>query len=118
MTTTDRLGRTGWGMRRVLGFLTIAVAVVGLPASPAAAAPPSSFVFSGGGFGHGVGMSQYGAYGQALEGRSATQILQHYYTGTAVTAANDLLDLRVNLLHTAPSGSVLVRGESVGTGGG
>jgi hypothetical protein len=38
----------------------------------------------GGGWGHGVGLSQYGAYGQALDGRNATQILQHYYTGTSL----------------------------------
>jgi stage II sporulation protein D len=49
--------------------------------------PPSSygeavFVVSGRGYGHGVGMSQYGAYGQAAAGRTYDQILGHYYTGT------------------------------------
>ena len=39
----------------------------------------------GGGWGHGVGMSQYGAYAQAQAGRSASEILQHYYPGTQVT---------------------------------
>jgi stage II sporulation protein D len=31
-----------------------------------------------------VGMSQYGAYGQALAGRTYDQILAHYYTGTEI----------------------------------
>lgn len=34
------------------------------------------------GYGHGVGMSQYGAYGMALSGYSYDKILSHYYTGT------------------------------------
>ena len=34
------------------------------------------------GFGHGVGMSQYGAQGMASEGYSYQEILQHYYQGT------------------------------------
>jgi len=36
----------------------------------------------GRGFGHGVGMSQWGAYAMALQGRSYQQILSHYYRGT------------------------------------
>jgi stage II sporulation protein D len=34
------------------------------------------------GYGHGVGMSQYGAQGMALEGYSYQEILAHYYVGT------------------------------------
>ena len=37
--------------------------------------------FTGRGFGHGVGMSQWGAYGMAKDGASAEEIIQHYYTG-------------------------------------
>jgi len=37
---------------------------------------------SGGGFGHGVGMSQYGAYGLSLQGYSYEQIIRHYYPDT------------------------------------
>ena len=40
--------------------------------------------FTSSGSGHGVGMSQYGADGMAKEGYSYREILQHYYTGTAV----------------------------------
>jgi len=45
------------------------------------------FVVSGRGYGHGVGMSQYGAYGQALAGRTYDEILAHYYTGTQLGKA-------------------------------
>ena len=37
--------------------------------------------FSGRGFGHGVGMSQWGAYGMAEDGKSAEEIVHHYFTG-------------------------------------
>ncbi len=42
------------------------------------------FVLTGGGWGHGVGMSQWGAYGQAVQGRSFEQILATYYPGTVL----------------------------------
>lgn len=38
--------------------------------------------FSGGGYGHGVGMSQYGAYGLSLLGKSYREIIEHFYPGT------------------------------------
>jgi stage II sporulation protein D len=41
----------------------------------------NDWVFNGRGFGHGIGMGQWGAYNQALQGRSYQQILQFYYTG-------------------------------------
>ena len=47
---------------------------------------PARFVFSGKGFGHGVGMSQWGAQGMALKGSSYAEILAHYYTGTALSS--------------------------------
>ncbi len=54
------------------------------------AAPAGSgalFLFSGHGFGHGVGMSQYGAYGFAQHGWTYDQILAHYYPGTTLGPA-------------------------------
>lgn len=42
------------------------------------------------GFGHGVGMSQWGANGMAQEGRKAEDIIRHYYTGTKVEQASKL----------------------------
>ena len=47
---------------------------------------PARFVFDGKGFGHGVGMSQWGAQGMAQAGASAEQILTHYYQGIAITS--------------------------------
>jgi stage II sporulation protein D len=41
-----------------------------------------AFVIAGHGWGHGVGMSQWGAYGLALHGWSYRQILAHYYPDT------------------------------------
>ena len=41
-------------------------------------------VFTSNGYGHGVGMSQYGANGMAKKGSTYEEILSHYYTGTKV----------------------------------
>jgi stage II sporulation protein D len=58
-----------------------------LAAALIAAAPASAadrLTVRGGGWGHGIGMSQYGAYGFAKHGRDYRQILGHYYTGTTI----------------------------------
>lgn len=44
--------------------------------------PPGSYLISGRGFGHGVGMSQWGARGMALQGFKYPNILSHYYKST------------------------------------
>lgn len=46
---------------------------------------PGNFVFIGRGYGHGVGMSQWGVYDLAKLGYSYTDILDAYYTGTAIS---------------------------------
>ncbi|HYH81757.1 MAG TPA: SpoIID/LytB domain-containing protein [Longimicrobium sp.] len=43
------------------------------------------FVVYGGGFGHGVGLSQTGAVGMAEKGRTYEEILKHYYQGIELT---------------------------------
>jgi stage II sporulation protein D len=43
-----------------------------------------SWIVNGRGFGHGVGMSQYGAYGFATHGKGHRFILRHYYRGTSL----------------------------------
>ncbi|HEY3247345.1 MAG TPA: SpoIID/LytB domain-containing protein [bacterium] len=48
------------------------------------AGDPPIAEFSGRGNGHGVGMSQWGARGQALLGRSYLEILRYYYTGVTL----------------------------------
>ncbi|HUG83334.1 MAG TPA: cell wall-binding repeat-containing protein [Euzebya sp.] len=50
-------------------------------------APDGDFVFVGGGWGHGAGMSQYGAQGAGRLGCTAEQILTTYFTGTNVASA-------------------------------
>jgi SpoIID/LytB domain protein len=45
------------------------------------------FVISGRGWGHGVGMSQWGAHGFARRGTSYDRILAHYYRGTTIEKA-------------------------------
>jgi stage II sporulation protein D len=42
------------------------------------------FVFNGRGWGHGVGLSQWGAMAMAREGWTAERILAHYYPGTTI----------------------------------
>lgn len=41
------------------------------------------------GYGHGVGMSQYGANGMAKEGKGYTDIVAHYYKGIEIKTLND-----------------------------
>ena len=67
-------------MRAVAVGVSILAALV--LAGPASAA--STLFIRGGGNGHGIGLSQYGAYGYALHGRSYRWILRHYYRGTAL----------------------------------
>ncbi len=45
----------------------------------------ASFIFTGRGWGHGVGMCQFGAYGLAKQGLNVEQILKTYYTGIELT---------------------------------
>jgi stage II sporulation protein D len=56
--------------------------------APQAAAPkPGAFFISGRGWGHGVGLSQWGAYGFAQRGTGYERILAHYYRGTTLGRA-------------------------------
>jgi stage II sporulation protein D len=68
-------------------------------AAPAQAAV--NWVVHGRGFGHGVGMSAYGAYGYALHGKSYQFILGHYFTGTTIGTLPGPRVVRV-LLDIAP----------------
>ncbi|HUU62248.1 MAG TPA: SpoIID/LytB domain-containing protein, partial [Acidimicrobiia bacterium] len=55
------------------------------------AAADVTFTFQGGGWGHVVGLSQYGAYGMAREGYSWEEILTHYFTGASPGDADPAL---------------------------
>ncbi|MEE2757655.1 MAG: SpoIID/LytB domain-containing protein [Myxococcota bacterium] len=48
---------------------------------------PLQWVFTGGGFGHGVGMCQHGAMGMATSGHDVSDILKHYYPGSELRKA-------------------------------
>jgi SpoIID/LytB domain protein len=67
------------------GLATLAFSVGAAPAARAAAT--QTLVITGAGDGHGVGMSQDGAYGYARHGWSSQAILAHYYTGTTIGQA-------------------------------
>jgi SpoIID/LytB domain protein len=111
MLRTNRLGP----------LLALIAALAGL----AAAAPPRAgaavtWVVNGRGFGHGVGMSAYGAYGYALHGKGYKFILGHYYEGTSVGTIQGEPVVRV-LLETsradvAFSGATLACGRAVQPG--
>ncbi|MFP7298635.1 stage II sporulation protein D [Neobacillus niacini] len=51
----------------------------------------NSIVITTRGFGHGVGMSQYGANGMAADGKDYQEIVKHYYQGVEVTSADTML---------------------------
>jgi stage II sporulation protein D len=53
-----------------------------------------SFIFSGKGWGHGVGLCQVGSYGMALRGRTFEEILGHYYTGASLASSGAIVDTR------------------------
>ncbi|TCC35569.1 SpoIID/LytB domain-containing protein [Kribbella speibonae] len=59
-----------------------------------AAAPDTTI--NGRGFGHGRGLSQYGAQGAALAGKPAKQILDFYYPGTTTGKATGSIRVRVS----------------------
>jgi stage II sporulation protein D len=82
-----------------------------LPPAPAkpAAVTVTTFIFSGRGWGHAVGMSQYGALGFANEGWTYDRILSHFYAGTELGPA---AVARVRVLVAESRPSVKVRSAS------
>jgi stage II sporulation protein D len=95
-------------MRSRLLSIPLAVACL-LTLAPTASAAVS-WVVHGRGFGHGVGMSAYGAYGFALHGKNYGFILGHYYTGTTIEPIEKTRVVRV-LLGTS-SGDVEFSGAT------
>jgi SpoIID/LytB domain protein len=66
---------------------------VATPAGPIALG--DTVTFHGRGYGHGVGLSQYGARGRAREGEDAPTILAHYYQGATLTGIDPATRIRV-----------------------
>ena len=81
-----------------------------------AAAPRLQWVAIGHGFGHGIGMSQWGAFAMARRGEGFEQILQHYYRGTqlrpysSLAALAPLLQPRLSLGPITPRPLALTLG--------
>ena len=68
--------------RLAITLIAAAAVAVALPAVGQA-----KWVVPGKAYGHGVGMSQWGAFGFAKHGRSYREILKHYYTGVRIGRA-------------------------------
>ena len=98
--------------------IALLTALIALLAAPSAGAA-TRHVVSGAGFGHGIGMSQYGAYGYAQKGVGYVKILKHYYKGTQIGRAPSE-PVRVLLQASDPyvrfSGASRVGGKKIGRG--
>jgi stage II sporulation protein D len=92
-----------------LAALAAAIAsATGAPTPLAASSTPASFLLTGGGWGHGVGMSQWGAYGQAKEGRAYDEILRSYYTGVELAPVPESVPKTLRVLVGDALGTVAV----------
>jgi stage II sporulation protein D len=78
------------------------VAAVAALLAPASAQGSTVFTLVGHGWGHGIGMSQYGALGYAEHGFGYKQILRHYFTGTRIAPLSRSVTERV-LLSSGPA---------------
>jgi stage II sporulation protein D len=83
--------------RAILVVLVLATLPSGLAVARDAEPPQAqaTTTISGRGFGHGRGMSQYGAQGAAIAGKNLKQILDFYYPGTAVGKATGNVRIRL-----------------------
>lgn len=108
---------TGTNGGDTVNALTSYARVNASPGSPLdPCGPPTSFTVTGAGFGHGVGMSQWGAYGMANEGADASTIVTHYFAGSSVQPVQDDMNIRVNLLYQVSNAKF--RTEALEAGGG
>ena len=101
-------------MHRTLVLVSILL-LVGAPAATARVDAPApggagaaTFVVTGHGWGHGVGLSQYGAYGYAQKGVGYAKIVTHYFPGTTLGAAPLS---RVRVLLTSGVASLKISSE-------
>jgi len=97
--------------KTILFTATLVVALL----APGVAHAARTVTITGGGWGHGIGMSQYGAYGRAQNGRSAPEIIRHYYTGVDV-GARKMPRVRVGLLQGRESISLTNSSFAGGSG--
>jgi len=97
--------------------VVLGVAELEVADAPMAAAQSGPFTVSGWGFGHGVGMSQYGAKGRADAGRTAGDILAFYYPGTTIETL-PIANPRVKLADATQTTVSQIGGTLTGTVGG
>src|SRR5881392_2309879 len=98
-------------MRRTLVLVSVLLFVAGSAAHARTTQPApvggATFVVTGHGWGHGVGMSQYGAYGYAQKGVGYAKIVLHYFPGTELGDApvSKVRVLMTSGVSTLPVGS-------------
>ncbi|MDI6712081.1 MAG: SpoIID/LytB domain-containing protein [Anaerosomatales bacterium] len=86
--------------------LALLLAIPPMSASAGALEPAAipTFTIQGAGFGHGIGLSQYGSQGFALNGYTYDRIIQHYYQGVSIASVEATgLEVRVNLDKSSAS---------------
>ena len=93
------------------------------PPTAYAAYLPTTFTVTGSGWGHGLGLSQYGAQGMALEGYQADQIISNYFPGTSYADFDTVTGTGVNagLIRASLDNDatyILLRGEDNPVDGG
>lgn len=98
--STRRRTRLLPAMLAGLGLVVALVGAVGqagaVPVNQSRAVPPTATItISGKGFGHGIGLSQYGARGAARAGLNADQIAAFYYPGTTRGTAGGHISVRI-----------------------
>jgi len=91
-------------MRMSKNFIVLLIATLAFT-NPVAQAQtvPSTFVFTGSGYGHGVGMSQFGARALAQSGESASAILNYFYKDVEVAPFVDTHTIRVSIANLVKS---------------
>ena len=85
-------------MKRPSLHILTAALLLNLVVAPALATSPT-VELTGGGFGHAVGMTQYGAQAMALAGFDAEEIVTYYYTGVDLTQVDDALPANSTILQ-------------------
>lgn len=128
-------------VQRLLRLLLASVLACGalVPTSPAHAAGtvPAAFTITGSGWGHGLGLSQYGAYGMAMDylanpgkisagcsnGSEASinaciadDIIRHYYVGSAIGTTPQIPDFKVGIVQDVST--IYVKGGQLNSAGG
>ncbi|MEN9927179.1 MAG: hypothetical protein RJB27_255, partial [Actinomycetota bacterium] len=86
-------------MRMSKALIVILALAISIPFPVNATEAPATFEITGSGYGHGVGLSQIGARSMALQGDTATTILNYFYKDVAIQPADDSKILRVNVGH-------------------